>query len=320
MKMDLTIQNGGAVYYPVLEEGITLSWERQGTPGKLKFSCIKDEILSFQEGNAVKLTVDGTDMFYGFVFEKKRSGSKPYLIEVTAYDQLRYFKNKDTYNFIGNTAGEIVKLLAADFNLRVGFIASTGYRIASLPESDTSLFDMVQDALDETVQATGRLYVLYDDVGKLTLKNVADMRLNILLDVDTIGDYAYTSTIDKQTYNQIKISYENKEAGKREIFIAKDSEHINAWGLLQYTDKVELSGSGVAKAEALLKLYNQKTRTLSISDALGDVRLRAGAALAVRLALGDIDLQNYMLVESVTHKFKQNQHLMDLKLRGGSFV
>lgn len=320
MKIDLIIQNGSTIYYPIVEEGITLDWDRKGAPGKLKFSCIKDDVISFQEGNAVKLTVDGVDLFYGFVFTKSRSGKSPYLIEVTAYDQLRYFKNKDTYVYANKKANEVIKMIAEDFGLKVGALEDTGHVIASRTEDNATLFDIAQNALDETLQAKTQLYVLYDDVGKLTLKNIENMKLNLLIDADTIGDYSYSSTIDSQTYNQIKITFENKEAGKREIFIAKDSANINAWGLLQYTDTVELSTSGAAKAEALLKLYNTKTRSLSVSDALGDVRVRAGCSVIVKLALGDINVQSYLLVERVTHKFKQEQHLMDLKLRGGTFV
>lgn len=320
MKVDLTIQNGDTIYYPIVGDGLNLEWERKGAPGKLKFSVIKDDILSFQEGNAVKLAVNGTDLFYGFVFTKSRSGQKPYLIEVTAYDQLRYFKNKDTYVYANKKASDVIKMIAEDFHLSVGTLEDTGYVIGSRTEDNTTLFDIVQNALDETLQAKTQLYVLYDDVGKLTLKNIENMKLNLLIDADTTSDYSYSSTIDSQTYNQIKITFENKESGKREIFIAKDSANINKWGLLQYTDTVELSTSGANKAEALLKLYNTKTRSLSIYDALGDLRVRAGSSLIVKLGLGDINIQSYLLVEKVTHKFKQNQHLMDLKLRGGTFV
>ena len=320
MKVDLTIQNGNTIYYPIIEEGITLEWERKSAPGKLKFSCVKDDVLSFQEGNAVKLTVDGTDMFYGFIFTKSQSGKSPYLIDVICYDQLRYFKNKDTYVYANKKANEVIRMIADDFGLRVGTLEDTGYVIASRTEDNNTLFDIAQNALDETLQARNRLYVLYDNAGKLTLQNIENMKLNLLLDADTIGNYSYSSTIDTQTYNQVKITFENSDSGKREIFIAKDSANINAWGLLQYNDTVELSASGVAKAEALLKLYNTKTRSLSISDALGDKRVRAGSSIIVKLGLGDINVQSYLLVEKVTHTFKQNQHLMDLKLRGGTFV
>ena len=74
-KVDLIIQSGSTILYPIVEEGISLSWDRKGSPGKLKFSVVKDSVLSFQEGDAVKLSVDGTDMFYGFVFTKSRSAA-----------------------------------------------------------------------------------------------------------------------------------------------------------------------------------------------------------------------------------------------------
>ena len=211
-------------------------------------------------------------------------------------------------------------MIADDFNLKVGTLEDTGYVIGSRTEDNSTLFDIVQNALDETLQAKTKLYVLYDDVGKLTLKNIESMKLDLLIDADTIGDYSYTTSIDDQTYNQIKITFENKDSGKREVFIAKDSANINKWGLLQYTDSVELSTSGAAKAEALLKLYNSLTRTLSVSNALGDIRVRGGSSVIVKLGLGDINVQSYLMVESVTHNFTNGQHLMDLKLRGGQFV
>lgn len=153
MKIDLIIQNGSTVYYPIIEEGITLEWDRKGTPGKLKFSCIKDDVLSFQEGNPVKLSVDGTDIFYGFVFEKSRSGRTPYLIEVTAYDQLRYFKNKDTYVYSNKKANEVIKMIAEDFGLKTGKLEDTEHVIESRTEDNATLFDIAQNALDETLQA-----------------------------------------------------------------------------------------------------------------------------------------------------------------------
>ncbi len=320
MVAQLLIQHGSKVYYPAVEEGISLTWTRSGSPGKLKFNVVKDDIINFTEGDPVKLTVDGTDMFYGFVFSKGRSSSTPYLIEVTAYDQLRYFKNKETYNFVNKTATQIIQMIANDFKLRTGKLENTGYTIASLPEDNAALFDIVGDALDETLQARTQLYVLYDKVGELTLQNIENMKLNLLIDADVTGSYSYTSSIDTQTYNQVKITYEDSNSGKRSVYIAKDSSHINEWGLLQYTDTVEQPGSGAAKAEALLKLYNTKTRKLSLSDVLGDVRVRAGCSVVCKLNLGDIDVQSFLMVEEVTHTFKDSEHTMSLKLRGGTFV
>ena len=319
MAVNIITAHGDVVCCPAVEDGVTLDWSRRGSPGRLRFNAVNDGLLHISEGDPVRLSVDGTDMFYGFVFTKDTDSGSSHLIGVTAYDQLRYFKNKDTYNFADKTADEIVAMLAADFRLRTGALSPTGYRIASLPEDDAALFDMVGDALDETLRATGRLYVLYDDAGRLTLRDVEDMKTDILIDRDTAGVYSYTSSIDTGTYDQIKISYNDLSGGRRSIFIAKNSAHINEWGLLQYTDTVELADSGAAKADALLRLYDRKTRKLRISDARGDVRVRAGSSVICRFALDDIGVSSYLMVEKVTHTFSGSEHTMSLELRGGTF-
>lgn len=45
--------------------------------------------------------------------------------------------------------------------------------------------------------------------------------------------------------------------------------------------------------------------------------MRAGCLVPVFLNLGDIELQNYMLVEKVKHTFENNSHFMDLTLVDG---
>lgn len=73
-------------------------------------------------------------------------------------------------------------------------------------------------------------------------------------------------------------------------------------------------------ADALLDLYNTKTRTLKLQNVLGDIRVRGGTLLIVTLGLGDINLSSYLMVEQVKHTFSNEQHLMDMKMRGGTFV
>ena len=315
--IELLIQNGNRVFQPVLQDEIRWETERKGQPGKLTFSVVSDSIINFQEGNPVRLKVGGVNVFYGFVFKKERD--KENIIAVTAYDQLRYFKNKDTYIYSNRTAGELIQMIAADFNLRTGTLENTGFKIASRIEDNKSLFDIVQNALDLTLENRRKMYVLYDDFGRLTLKNVESMKLNLLIDDETAENYKYTSTIDGETYNRIKLSYENDETGKREIYIAQDSRNINNWGVLQYFENIDSKVNGKAKADALLKLYNAKTRNLTINNAFGDVRVRAGSSLPIKLNLGDVNVQNFMLVEKVQHTFKNDEHMMNLTLRGGGF-
>lgn len=231
-------------------------------------------------------------------------------------------------NFDGvsmTTASQFIQMIAADFSLNTGTLEDTGFVIASRVEDNTSLFDMIENALDLTLQNSKEMFVLYDDFGKLTLKNLSSMYVGepgayLMIDEETGENFEYTSSIDNDTYNKVKLTYDNEETGKREVYIAQDSSHMNAWGVLQYFDTLQKGENGQAKADALLKLYNSKTRNLKIVNALGDTRVRAGSMVVINLALGDMNLKNFMLVEKVKHTFKLDEHFMDLTLRGGEFI
>ena len=227
---------------------------------------------------------------------------------------------QDAYVYSGKTATAVLRMIAEDFQLNVGSLEDTGYVIGSRVEDNHTLFDIIQNALDETLKATSQMYVLYDDVGKLTLKNIGSMKLGLLIDEETAGDFDYKSSIASQTYDKVKLCYENQDTGQREIFVAQDSANINQWGVLQYYEKLDSTTNAKAMADALLGLYNTKTRTLKLKDVLGDCRVRAGTLLVVMLGLGDINLSNYLMVEQVKHSFSNEQHLMDLNMRGGTFV
>ena len=276
---ELLIQNGGTVYAPAVEKDVTWKTVRSGTPGELSFSVFKDEPLNFQEGNPVSFRVDGKEVFYGFVFQKQRS--RDGVIKVTARDQLRYLKNKDTILREGITASQLLRLIAQDFRLNLGTIEETGYVMPVFDGENETLFDMLQGALDETVQNTGRLFCLYDDFGKLTLRDVAGMKTDLLLEAGGAEDFDYTSSIDSDTYNKIKLAYNNEQTGKRELYVAQDGEKMNTWGVLQYYEELQTATGAAAKANALLKLYDQKTRKLTVKNAFGDVRVRAGSAVVV---------------------------------------
>lgn len=325
MNVELLIGNesGTKVYQPAVEEGIEWSTERRSTPGKLVFKVLKDDILDFSEGSAVRLCVDGDKVFFGFVFKQQRT--KDQIITVTAYDQLRYLKNKDTKVYENKTASQFIKSTGADYQLNIGTVEDTGYVIPSRVEENTSLFEMFENALDLTLTNTGEMFVLYDDFGKLTLKSLSSMYVGVpgaylMIDEETGENFDYTSSIDDSTYNKIKLTYDSEETGYREVYIAQDSSNINKWGILQYFDTLQKGENGQAKADALLKLYNKKTRNLKITNALGDNRVRAGSLVVINLDLGDMKLKNFMLVEKVKHTYKEGEHWMDLTLRGGEFV
>lgn len=314
MEVHLYIQNGQTVYEPVAEGSITWETTRKGQPGKCAFTLIPDDVLKLEEGNAIRLDVNGTPVFFGFIFE--RNWNKDGKMKVTAYDQLRYLKNKDSYNYENKTAGEVLQMIAGDYNLQVGTLEDTGYRIESRNMKDKTLLDIILDALDITMIYAGKMFVLYDDNGKLTLKNIENMKLDVVLNGSTAQDYDYKIGIDSNTYNQIKLYRENEETKKRDVFMTKHTENINKWGILQMDESLDDGVDGQAVAERYLALYNRPTNSLSVKDAFGDIRVRAGCLIPVFLDIRDLNLKNYLLIESVSHKIDAGVHTMDLTLRG----
>lgn len=93
--------------------------------------------------------------------------------------------------------------------------------------------------------------VLYDDFGKLTLKSLSSMYVGVpgaylMIDEETGQNFDYTSSIDENTYNKIKLTYDNKDTGKRDVYITQDSSNINKWGILQYFDTLQKGENGQA--------------------------------------------------------------------------
>ena len=64
-------------------------------------------------------------------------------------------------------------MISEDFEMQCGEIEDTGFKIPSRIEENTTLFDMIQNALDLTLENKKEMYVLYDDFGKITLKNIS---------------------------------------------------------------------------------------------------------------------------------------------------
>ena len=318
------ISNGYELQTPIVEDGVTWETERQGSPSKLMFKVFKDNSgnLNFQEGDEVFLHFEDSsldepvELFSGFIFTKKRN--KDNWIEVTAYDLLRYLKNKYTYVYTNKKASDIVKMVAEDFKLPIGTVDATNYVIGSRVEDNQTLFDVIQNALDLTLISTNKMYVLYADKGKLHLRDINSLKTNVIINQNVAENFDYTSSIDEDTYNEVELYYDNDETNKREYYNEIDETNVGKWGRLRYTESINSPTNAKERAKQMLKLYNRKTRKLKINGAFGDYHCRAGASVIVQLGLGDINVSNYMIIEKAKHTFKDGEYRMDLTLSGNS--
>lgn len=319
MKYELLIQNSQGKTFEVstITEKVEYTTNRTGSPGKLTFSLIKSGDLSFNEGNPVRFSVDGTLVFFGYVFSKSKD--RWGIISVTAYDQLRYLKANESYAFIGKTAGQIIQQIANEFTLRVGTIEDTGYAIPSFIQENKSCLDIISYALQLTTLNTGKVYVFYDDGGKLALRKAEKLMSPTVIGTQSLlTEYTYKTDIDRDTFNQIKLVRPNKETGKADTYIVKDSDTISKWGLLQRYETVDEQMNEaqiVSQAKTMLSYYNRVLRTLTI-QALGVVGVRAGSMVMINVPdLGDISLSKFVLLDKVTHTFECDLHTMEIETR-----
>lgn len=316
---EVIINNFKKEFTVPVEDGAELTLESSGQPGKFTFTTIPSKGYGFTEGNSILVVLNEKKIFFGFIFSKKRN--KDGKITVTAYDQLRYLKNEDILIYNNKTTSELIKMIAKDYKLQCGTLEDTKYKYSAVEDGST-LYEMIENSLNETTLQTGKTFVFYDNVGELTLKNVAKMKVNWVISKDTAEDFEYESSIDKDVYNQIKIIYKDSTTGIATVYPVRNIPSQNKWGVLQTTAEIpwNLPALGWLKAKVLLNHYNKKRRTLSVSGVFGNPSVIAGCLVPVIFDLGDIKVQNYMMVAKVTHKFSNRVHKMDLELIGGEFV
>lgn len=318
--IDLQIATNEATFRPLVLDGITWETERAGAPSKLTFTVVKDEALhivkGFSEGDTVSLKVDGQEIFLGFIFEKSRD--KEHHIRVTAYDQLRYFANKKTFWYENKRADTVLTDLCKDFKITTGEIANTGFTIKARDEDNQTLFDIVLNALDLTYDANGKSFVLYDDYGKVTLKNVEDMGVDCLISAFNAENFDYTTSIDKDTFTTIKVRVDSGEKNGdkkvRNVGVVRDLTAQKKWGELIHVVDLQQGANIKAVGDALIKLKSRKTHDLKIRGIKGDVRVRAGCRVPVYLDLGDAYDKVWMQCESVSHTFNADSHTMDITM------
>lgn len=313
----MIVRNKDTEYILAIEEDVKITRNMDCVPSKMTFKVVKDEVLDITEGNAVTFYVNEVPVFKGFIFSKSRD--KKNVIAVTCYDQLRYFKNKDCYYYTDKTATEVLKMIADDFKLILGDVANTEFKIKKRIERDKTLTDIMNTALYLTHINTHKLYQVYDDAGKITLASDESMKLELYIDADTFDNFTCESSIDKDTYNYIKVVRnvpDGKDKKLQVTGIVADEDHVKEWGRLQQLylpeDKVT---NAIDMAVNMIKEKNRKTREVRLKNVLGDVRVRGGSIIYLKHNFGDINVDSYVMVESVTHSFKNGIHLMDLDLR-----
>src|SRR5699024_883343 len=180
----------GKTHQPIIKGEVKVALERGFQAWSMEFDVVKDDIIDYQEGNTVTFNKDGEMIYKAFVFRKKRD--KNQVITTTCYDQIRYLKNKDTYQYNTQTMSDVLKQICKDRQLEVGDIEDTSYKIPKRLEENQEYLNMLKVANDITLSQTGKLYTLFDDRGKICLKSAEKMILDdVPVSYDNAVDFDY---------------------------------------------------------------------------------------------------------------------------------
>lgn len=292
--------------------GSTEVTENTNRAGSCTFTMIAGEVRP-QEGNAVMVSFDGVPYFAGYVFST--TDTQEGTVKVTAYDQLVYLKTSDTKVFNNLPLDKIVKQLCNEYALRIGELEPTEYPLGRRLYDGKQLLDMVANCISLTLRATGEMYYLKDEGGYVTLKNIRSSISDIVVEPGSLlSGYDYTRSIE-ESRNQVKLVRDNQATGKRELYIAKDSDNISKWGLLQHYEKLD-DGVNPAqakeKADGLLLLKNRVQQSLTL-EVLGDKSVRAGNLICIKIP--DVELDKFLLCTTARHSFSNTGHIIKVTLR-----
>ena len=310
------------IYYkPVVLDNIKWSTVRVGSPAKLEFEVLKDDKLKFKNGSTVLAEYNGKCFFRGTLTTYKYS--KNGIMSITAYDPIFYLiRSKDTYNFKNKSADEIIKGIACDYQIPFGHIDVTGYRFETLLCDNKSLMDIMLEALEKSVYLSKKennFCLYYDPKDGLTLKSYGGLLTNFYIDESNYSDYSFEGSIEKNSYNKLKVFYNEPNAGdsKKKIQrfeIAEDKANQKEWGgILQLTLKADSREQALDIKDPILKLYDLPTKTFTLKNVQGNVEVRAG--MFVMFKSLESNSAHYVRIEEATHTIKTDICLMDLKVK-----
>lgn len=311
--------DNGKWYDLVVKDGIDITRE-PNVAASLTCDVLRDHITA-ENGDVVKFVLDGGhNQFLGAI--RKTQKSKEWC-KITAYDQINILnKSEGYYSYEDKTASEIVEYVAKASGMMMlspPHIMDSEYKLPAKVE-ETTWMDMIHNAIEATIENTGKYFYLWDDCGNLCFhsrKWLAD-ESHILVSGGYITDY----TLDEDTTDVItqvtaveETKKENEEKGERKLTVVTNDDLVKKFGTINKDVKVGEGENAANLAETTLKDLQNRAFSISISGCQGDITVRGGTPIKVDLySVDNMEyIRGWYSVDSVTHHFKAGYHDMDLR-------
>ena len=289
---------------------VIVTEELEDQAGKLDILMREDPngVLQLINGGWISLEVNGVNIFYGRI---QRIGmDSTYIYRIYAMDSKVNLQHVDVLITEGLTASQIFALMCQREGLNYTVKTSTRNIITTYLHDKKTRYSIIHRGIEETKRTEGLWCFIRDEAGTLVFTDVESERTDITIgDKSLLMDYKHEIAIDKDTTNLVRVVRNNPETGQRDNWVTMDSETIGVWGLkpkLIEADELDSEEQIKEFSRLYLQLKNRETRTLEL-NCLGDVRLRAGAGINVKI--DRLDINEPMWITSVKHTFDNNQHI-----------
>ncbi|MFI3227910.1 MAG: hypothetical protein R3Y09_10975 [Clostridia bacterium] len=229
----ITLTDSYGNIYELPHKNLKLSAYAFSKATSLEISVVSRDLF-VEQGNTLSLYINGNLYFLGKIFEFSSDYNE---ISITAYDNLLYFKSKDTILVKNTTASTLLKEVCAKIGLHTGSIIDTSYCLPYTLYENTSYFDIFSSILDSTSQISAKNYVLSDKLGYITL--VEQNCYSKTIEVDEkflLSTYSHTSAQD--TCNVVHV-YQISETGEISSFYAYNEQSISKIGKIQKSLNVD---------------------------------------------------------------------------------
>ena len=309
----------GKIYEVAVIGDIQVS-KSKNEPGSLTCSILR-ETITVENGDiiAVQLNEEGMDdfnLFYGYVWKTSKVYDED---NITAYDQLFALKQSKEIKVYGNISASDLFIRMADehklFMLDPPNVKDTEYVIPNVIADNSTLLDMMTDALNITYRATGKKYYIYDMFKNLCLHECEEFKLpkeEYELNVENIKSY----TIDEdRTEYKNEIIVKSEETDNPELAVRRNEESISAMGAVTYTEKTKDKENADVTADTLFEEKQKDKKSLSVTVYGCNPQIVPGRLVHVDLFSSHLEnIMGWFEVEDVTFTLTAGVGNMDLKL------
>ena len=278
----------------------TLEISVLSSPSDKSLQAIRCNIM-----DGVTMTHDGKTLFVGYIIKRDRATNSN-TIDLTCYDKGFYLKNIEvSYKFKNTTPEDITQRLANDYNIPIGRIVKTNYKM-SRNFLGKNLYEIIQSAYTLASKQTKDKYQVVFRGKSLYVEPRGGNDTALILRGGVNLMDATVSESAENVKTRVKI-YDKNDKFVRNV---DNTDAIKLYGILQDYVKQSEDDNGSAEAKKILEdgTLEQKITV----NSLGDARCVTGDRIYLQEPY--TGLYGLFYIDSDVHTWKNGQYYNKLVL------